>query len=108
MLRRSRTGRHRKVVVTLGLGREVLGNQACSVVVKKKKWCQGEHGKAEGRFYLVVPRPSRAGQGVLQTVLSCSARVAYTYNWNIPDLMPFTTPICPLLPSEWEPQFKIK
>lgn len=35
MLKWSHTGRHRKVVVTLGLGREVLGNQACSVVVKK-------------------------------------------------------------------------
>lgn len=31
-------------MVTLGLGREVLGNQACSVVVKKKK---KKHGVKE-------------------------------------------------------------
>lgn len=63
MLTWGHTGRHRKVVVTWGLGREVLGSQACLVMVNT--WYQGEHGKAEGRFYLIITRPSRPGQGRL-------------------------------------------
>jgi hypothetical protein len=77
VLKWGHTGRHRKVVVIWGLGRELLGNQTC-LVMAKKPWCQGEQGKAEGRFYLIITRPSRPGQGVLETAWSCTARVAFS------------------------------